>query len=108
MGHIQDMSDKQRSGFIALCYQRKKEANKGYNFSYFNQEKWEELEKKGYQMYDGFNPRWHNDATDSLTAATEAVDKLRSEGNYARIICGYVQTIQRIKHFSVIFKNKLK
>lgn len=33
-------------------------------------------------------------------------EKLHSEGNYARIICGYDKDRQRNKYFTVIFKPK--
>jgi hypothetical protein len=42
MGHLQDMSAKQRIAFIAEGYQRKKDANKVI-ILYYNEEKWEEL-----------------------------------------------------------------
>lgn len=107
MGHIQNMTDKQRSNWIALCYQRKKEANKGSNYTYFNQEKWNELEENGYEMYL-FKDVWKNniEGTTSELEAKDIVQKLRKEGNYARIICGYIQTKQRVKHYTVIYKSK--
>jgi hypothetical protein len=76
------MSAKQRIAFIAEGYQRKKDANKGYNFRIQYEEKWEELETNGYLMYKGFSPRWHVDATTSLLEAAKIVTELRSEGNY--------------------------
>lgn len=107
MGHIQDMTDAQRSKFIAMCYKRKKEANKGYNFPYFNQETWDKLEEDGYEMYD-FTDKFKNltSSTRSVDEAKEIVEKLHSEGNYARIICGYDKDRQRNKYFTVIFKPK--
>lgn len=107
MGHIQQMNDKQRSSFIAECYRRKKEANIGYNFQYFNQEKWDELEKQGYEMYI-FKDPWENniEATVSVLEAKEVVNELRKNNNYARIICGYIQTKQKVKHYTVIYKKK--
>lgn len=107
MGHIQDMTDKQRSEFFALCYQRKKEANIGYNFPYFNQEKWDKLEANGYEMWyfkDNFK-----DSTEGTVCVIEAkkqVEELRNDGYHARIICGYIQTRQRVKHYTVIYKKK--
>jgi hypothetical protein len=55
---------------------------------------WDEQEKKGWLMYNDFS-RGHNDATKSQLEAEEVVKTLRSDGNYARIICGYVQTKQK-------------
>jgi hypothetical protein len=109
MGHLKDMTHKQRLDWFAMCYQRKKEANKGYNFPYFNQEKWDELEKNGYEMYY-FKDAWKNntEGTTSVDEAKEVVERLRNEGNYARIICGYIQTKQHQKHFTVIYKAKKK
>lgn len=109
MGYIQEMTDKQRSAWIALCYHRKKEANKGSNYAYFNQEEWDRLEIKGYEMFI-FKDAWKNDteATPSELEAKEIVEKLRKDGNYARIICGYIQTKQHVKHYTVIYKSKCK
>ena len=109
MGHIKEMTDKQRISWIDLCYKRKKEANIGYNFPYFNKEKWEGLEKKGYQMYI-FKDAWKNnkEATVSVLEAKDVVEKLRKQGNYARIICGYIKTKQQVKHYTVIYKSKCK
>jgi hypothetical protein len=107
MGHIKDMTTEQKSNFIAMCYQRKKEANIGYNFTYFNQGKWDELEKNGYKMYL-FKDSWkHNtEATTSVLEAKKIVKELRQKKNYARIICGYIQTQQKEKHYTVIYKSK--
>lgn len=109
MGHIQEMTDKQRSEWIALCYNIKKEANIGFNFPYFNQEKWNELEAKGYEMYL-FKDAWKNntEATVSVLEAKKVVEELKGKGNYARIICGYIQTQQKEKHYTVIYKSKCK
>lgn len=109
MGYIQEMTDKQRRAWIALCCHRKKEANKGSNYAYFNQKKWDELEIKGYEMYI-FKDVWKNntEATPSELEAKDIVDELREQGNYARIICGYIQTRQHVKHYTVIYKSKCK
>jgi hypothetical protein len=109
MGHIQDMNDQQRLAWYKLTYQRKKEANIGFNYPYFNQEKWNELERNGYEMYlftDAFKNKV--EGTMSVLEAKEVVEKLRSTNHYARIICGYIQTKQSAKHYTVIFKNKVK
>ena len=84
-----------------------KEANLGYNFPYFNQKKWNELEAKGYEMYL-FKDNWnHNiEGTSSVLEAKKVVKELREKGNYSRIICGYIQTKQRNKYYTVIFKIK--
>lgn len=47
-------------------------------------------------------------AIKSLLIAKEVVDELRKAGNYARIVAGLVKTIQHEKHFSIIFKKKIK
>jgi len=106
MGHIQKMTDKQRLDWFAYQYKAKLEAQRGSNYKYFNQEEWDKLEAKGYEMYRFPATRFFSeeDATTSELEAKEVVDKLKSEGNYARIICGYIQTRQRVKHFTVIFK----
>ena len=107
MGYLKDMTDIQRIAWFNECYKRKKEANAGYNFSYFNQQKWDELEAKGYEMYL-FKDSWKNnkEATASVLEAKKVVKELREKGNYSRIICGYIQTKQRKKYYTVIFKIK--
>jgi hypothetical protein len=109
MGHIQKMTDKQRMNWYSECYKRKKDANKGSNYVYFNQEKWNKLEANGYEMYL-FKDVWKNntEATSSELEAKDVVEKLRKKGNYARIICGYIQTKQHVKHYTVIYKSKCK
>jgi hypothetical protein len=47
-----------------------------------------------------------NQAIPSESFAKETLEKLKSEGNQARIVCGYEKNIQRIKMFSIIFKLK--
>ena len=107
MGHIQDMTTEQRSKFITYQYKEKKEANKGYNFQYFNQDKWDLLEKKGYEMFlflDSFNNKSYS--TSSVFSAKKEVEKLRAKNKYARIICGYDKNKQRVKMYSIIYKAK--
>ena len=107
MAHIKKMNDEQKLAWFKLTYQRKKEANKGFNFPYFNQDTWDELEKKGYQMYLFTDPFKNKvEGTISVLEAKEVVEKLRSTNHYARIICGYIQTKHNIKHYTVIYKNK--
>ena len=92
MGHLQDMTPEQRSKFIAYSYKNKLECNRGYNFKYFNQKEWDKLEANGYQMWLFGDKRsdYKSEATTSVIEAKELVEKLRGEGNYARIICGYI------------------
>ena len=108
MGHIQKMTNEQRSKWISYQYNAKKEANKGYNFEYFNQDKWDILEIKGYQMHkfkDAFGYQCYS--TISVMEAKNVVDELRKNKNYARIICGYDKDVQNTKYYTVIFKSKL-
>jgi hypothetical protein len=89
--------------YRAWAYERMKEANKGHNFEYYNQEKHGKLLSSGYKFYKF---KGTEVATSAEGIAKDIVTKLREEGNYARIICGYEQNVQRIKMFSVIFKSK--
>lgn len=108
MGHLQDMTHRQRMDFISMQYQRKLDANRGHNYQYYT----EELEKKwiaqGYAWYMFENKRsmQKSDSIESEEVAQNAVKYLRSHGYNARIICGYDQNVQHIKMFSIIYKEK--
>jgi hypothetical protein len=107
MGHRQDMTDKQRREWDSHSYRLATEARRGHSFEYWNDDKHEEMLKNGWSLYQ-FSDRklgdWYQ--TISEESAKEVVEKLRSEGNYARIVCGYNKNVQRIKMHSVIFKPK--
>ena len=107
MGHIKDMTPEQKLKWISFQYNQKKEANKGYNFAYFNQDKWDLLEAKGYKLYkfkDSFG--YQCESTKSVLEAKKIVEELRTNNNYSRIICGYDKDIQGTKYFTVIYKPK--
>ena len=107
MGHIQNMTPKQKSKWITYQYNAKKEANKGYNFEYFNEKKWELLELNGYKMHIFKNAHGDNCySTISVIDAKKVVEELKKCNNYARIICGYDKDKQSNKYFTVIYKNK--
>jgi hypothetical protein len=110
MGHRQDMTPEQRLKFDIQNYQRKLASNKGSNFEYWNDKHekmlgngWElfliPYKRKGIEIYKTY-------ATSSEDHAKDFVEQLRQEGNYARIVCGYEKTRQRIKMYSVIYKHK--
>jgi len=85
-------------------YEQVKIANKGHNYQYWNDEKHQKMLDNGYDLYK-FDEKYGY-AISSELHAKEIVDRLRSEGNYVRIICGYEKTVQRIKHYSILFKKK--
>jgi len=101
------MTNEQRSKWISYQYNAKKQANKGYNFEYFNQKKWDELETNGYEMYkfkDTFEYQCYS--TISVIEAKKVVEELRGNNHYARIICGYDKDVQNRKYYTVIYKVK--
>lgn len=105
MGHLQEMTKEQRMAFLSHKYRVTKEGRKGDSFPYWNEKLHNSLLKKGYEMYQ-FETGYDRDATNHQHLAVSMVQKLRSQGNYARIICGYSQNQQRIRMFTIYFKNK--
>ena len=111
MGHRQDMTPEQRLKWDIENYKRKLEANKGSNYEYWS-DKHEELLKNGWDLSKmtyknrNTNATYEEYATSSELMAKEEVEKLRNDGNYARIVCGYEKNRQRVKMYSVIFKAK--
>lgn len=111
MGHRQIMTPKQRLDWDLENYKRKLQANKGSNYEYWS-EKHEELLKNGWDLKKmtyknrNTNTTYEEYATSSEFMAKEEVEKLRNEGCYARIVCGYEKNKQRVKMYSIIFKLK--
>lgn len=83
------------------------EERRGFNFEYWN-EKHDKMLDNGWDLYVFENSKLDKLTTSSRQYAKEIVEKLRSEGNFARIICGYEKNIQRIRMYSIIFKPKKK
>jgi hypothetical protein len=105
MGHRQDMTPEQRLEWDISNYTKRLEANKGSNFEYWN-EKHHKLLNNGWDLYE-FKRGTHIElVSNSEEIAKEVVEQLRSENNYARIVCGYIKNRQRNKTYSVIFKKK--
>lgn len=115
MGHRQRMTKGDRLDWDLSNYAKRLQANKGSNYEYWNENKHGKLLEKGYSLHkftDTASIQWSvriiKTATSSINMAKQAVDKLKSENNYARIICGHSKNKQRIKMFSVIYKKKYK
>jgi hypothetical protein len=112
MGHRQDMTPEQRLKWGCDNYKKKLEANKGSNYEYWNN-KHDELLKNGWDLFlitERATRQWSQTfkkhSTSSELHAKKFVEKLRNEGNYARIICGYDKNRQRVKMYSIIYKEK--
>lgn len=103
MNHRQKMTEKQRIEFDLMQYKNRKESMKGHNYEYWNEKHSILIYKKGWRIYNEFNGIT---STTSELIAKEAVNKLRDNGFYARIICGYEKCVQRIKHYSIIYKQR--
>lgn len=103
MGHLQKMNNKQYYSFIALQYNRRKEAQRGHSFQYYSEKLQAKITKLGYEFY---MKEYKVFVTRSELYAKEIVDKFRKDGYFSRIICGYEQNQQRIKMFSIIYKKK--
>lgn len=110
MGHKQDMTSEQRLKWDLKNYKRRLEANKGSNYEYWS-EKHENLLENGWDLFlitERSTRQWgrifKRNSTSSEEHAKKYVKKLREDGNYARIVCGYDKNIQKIKMFSIIYK----
>jgi len=110
MGHRQQMNDRQRLNWDSMQYKAKLEVNRGHNYQYWNDSMSSLIDEDGWNFYPFYRNTFgvQEESSESEYLAIEAVNKLRSEGNYARIICGYDRNIQRIKMFSVIYKPRKK
>ena len=86
-------------------YARLLEEKRGHNYEYYNETKHEDLiDNKGWQW---FKFEKNNDViTFSEAIAQEVVSALRNNGCFARIVCGLDKNVQKIKSFSVIYKQK--
>jgi hypothetical protein len=112
MGHRQDMTPEQRLKWDCDNYKKKLEANKGSNYEYWNA-KHDELLKNGWDLFlitetsiRQSSQTFKRCSTSSENQAKKSVERLRNDGNYARIICGYDKNIQRVKMYSIIYKAK--
>ena len=105
MGYMQNMTPEQRRRWGVKKYRRNLDAKRGSNYEYWNAEKHGKLLENGYQIYRFTSDQ---DSTGSESLAKEVVAKLRSEGNFARIICGYEQNQQKEKRYSIIYRPKAK
>lgn len=86
-------------------YQRRLEEQRGHNYEWYNEQKFEKYLEKGYLIHT-FVSKFDGESTSAEFLAQEAVLKYRSEGYYARIICGYDKNVQRMKQFTVIYKKR--
>ena len=106
MGHRQQMTSEQRLKWDLENYQKRLAANKGSNFEYWN-EKHEKLLQSGWNLFlITETPTTHRYSTSSVEYAKKFVEQLRSEGNYAKIVCGYNKNKQKVRMYSILFKPK--
>lgn len=89
--------------YSLYVYELTKVNNRGHNYEYWNEGKHNKMLKNGYDLYKFKKGDFY---TYSEIHAKDIVNKLREENNYARIVCGYSQNIQRMKTFSVLYKKK--
>ena len=93
-------------------YKRMLEGRRGNNFEYWT-ERHDALLENGWDVYcfsEISTRQWSNvftkTSTSSVLRAKEVVEKLRADGNFARIVCGFDKNVQRQKMHSVIYKPK--
>jgi len=90
MGHLQDMTPEQRSKFLSWSHKRKLEEMRGHYYSWWNEEKYKD---------------WHVDrTTTSEEQAKKWMDELKTLHKKVKIVCGFEQIVQRIKHYTIIYK----
>lgn len=97
MGHRQQMTPAQRSAFDSMSYKRMLEERKGHNHSYMTDKLYSQLEKQGYIAYESKSM--------GEGEAIEVRDKLRKEGNFARIISSANRL--RIRDYEVYYKGRM-
>ena len=96
-------------GSFSWKYARMLEEKRGHNYQYLSDDRWDELEKKGYKMWDfggGASCTKREDVIQSESLANGIAIMLRQQGNYARVIAGRELNQQRIKMFSVIYRRR--
>ena len=108
-----NMNNEARIELKYYQYKRMLEERRGHNFEYWNDEKHEKMLKNGWFLFEypcsgkrNWNIHCEKYAITSEYYAKKYLKQLRESGNFARIICGYTKTIQREKHFSIIYKPK--
>ena len=90
MGHIQKMTPEQKSKFISWSHKRKLEEMRGHHHTWWNE----------YKFKD-----WKIDrSTTSEQEARKWKAEMKLIHKKVRIVCGYEQIVQRIKHYTIIFK----
>lgn len=90
MGHLKKMSLRQRSKFLSFSYKRKLEEMRGHYYPYWNDGKYNDWEI--------------GKTTTSESQAKEWRDEMKLVHKKVKIICGYEQVVQRIKHYTIIYK----
>jgi hypothetical protein len=100
MKHIK--SSDYETGSDIWKYARLLEEKRGHNFEYWNT-RHEAMIDNDWELHYFKNGEVF---TYSESIAKEVLKEHRSNGQFARIVCGIEKTIQRRKSFSVIFKLK--
>lgn len=95
----------QRLELFTRQYKAMLAARRGHNYSYMTPALEKHLERLGYRIAVlGSNGVTSYHETRSDAEAKEVVERLRREGNYARIICH--ATRLRIREYSVYYRKK--
>ena len=90
MGHLQDMTPEQRRVFLSWAHKRKLEEMRGHYYTWWNEKKF-----KDWKIYR---------TTTSEEYAKMWRDELKQVHKKVKIVCGFEQIVQRIKHYTVIYK----
>ena len=98
------MSDKQRSNFKSMQYERMKEERRGNSFSYLSDGALQKLFDKGYDYH-----KFDNDKSEigSTEIAKEVVEELRNgKKHYARIVVNPCYNIKGAQTYSILKKRR--
>ena len=101
------ITDKQRMDLFRHQYKRMLEERRGHNYEYWNEKHEAMIDSGKWQLYKfSLNDKREDDAISDENEAKKVVTELRASGHYARIVCGWEKTIQRLKMFSIIYRAK--
>jgi len=104
MGHLQDMTDKQRLKFQSMQYEAAKEARRGNSFAYLSDGQLQLLFDKGYDYH-----KFDNDKTEirSSDICKDIVNSLRkNKAHFARIVVNPCYNIRGFQSYSILKKKR--
>jgi hypothetical protein len=90
MGHRQKMTDKQRLDWDVMQYKARRDAMRGHHYPYWDDEKYKDWEIAKTTVSEYY--------------ALKLRDEMKLIHKKVKIVCGYEKTVQRVKHYTIIYK----